>query len=106
MAAVDLDALRDYCLEDDPDKAEILKRFGRTAEAYLKDSGVVPENSDPDLYVEAVCGLALHFYDHREAGETEAPDFSPALKKVIRKLEIRAGILDAVSNLDTQEAAI
>lgn len=88
MGTVSLAALRDFAKVDDQEELPLLEAIGEAAEEYLENAGVLPEHSPPGLYRMAVCGITLHWYDHREAGETDSPDFAPGLDRIINQLKL------------------
>ncbi len=96
MSTVSLNAVKTYCKIDEEIDDALVSSLIEAAEAYLDHAGVTPETAPTALYALAVKGMVLHWYDHREAGETAAPDFAPGVRKVINQLKHTSGLLPSM----------
>lgn len=92
MATVSLEAVKAYCKIDEGEEDDLISSLIEAAEAYLHHAGVEPETAPTALYSLAIKGIVLHWYDHREAGETAAPDFAPGVRAVINQLKHTCGL--------------
>lgn len=91
MTGEELAAVKRYMQiapDDTGDDALITALYGAATD-YLTVSGVPPPASAPSArYNLALWGLVLHWFDHREGGET--PAFPPQLRPLINQLKLEA----------------
>ena len=73
---------------DDGDDALITSLI-EAAEGYLADAGVYQTETNQGRYFLAVAGLTLHWYDNRQAVDTNLTDLPLGLRQVINQLKAK-----------------
>lgn len=100
MVMVPFEEVKAY-VKSEPDDDALVRDLIPAAEAYLKNGGVNKEQVDSALYVLAVKGIVLHWYDNRNATGTSDPhDFAIGTRHIINQLKRESEIMQ-VSNSDT-----
>lgn len=100
MAAVPFEDVVAY-VKSDPEDEAVVRGLISAAEAYLKNGGVCKEVVDESLYILAVEGIVLHWYEHRNAtGVSDPNDFAIGTRHIINQLKSETTVMQ-VSNMDT-----
>lgn len=73
---------------DDGDDALITSLI-EAAEGYLADAGIRPSEPVDARYALAVSALTLHWYDNRQAVDTNLTDLPLGLRQVINQLKAK-----------------
>lgn len=65
---------------------EVITDFLEMSEEYLKDAGIIKNNSNKARYRIALFSVALHFYDNRDAGN-DVPAMPGNTQRLINQLK-------------------
>lgn len=88
-------------VKSEPDDDALVRELVHAAEAYLKNGGVNKEVVDAPLYILAVKGVVLHWYENRNStGASDPNDFAIGTRHIINQLK-QETLIQQVSNLDT-----
>lgn len=88
-------------VKSEPEDDALVRDLIVAAEAYLKNGGVIKGAVDASLYILAVKGVVLHWYEIRNAtGASDPNDFAIGTRHIINQLKQESLVMQ-VSNLDT-----
>lgn len=83
-----LEDVKAYMIAPDDDDTLITSLID-AAEGYLADAGVHQTEKNQGRYFLAVAGLTLHWYDNRQAVDTNLTDLPLGLRQVINQLKAK-----------------
>ena len=91
MTAKMLAAVKEYMRVETDEDDTLITTLYNAAEQYLGNAGVWKTAENSALYMLALHGLTLHYYDHRDS-EGDETAFPSALRPVLNQLKLTAGI--------------
>ena len=83
-----LEDVKAYMIAPDDDDTLITSLI-EAAEGYLADAGIHPGEPADARYALAVSALTLHWYDNRQAVDTNLTDLPLGLRQVINQLKAK-----------------